>query len=83
MNCNFEIDHKSHDATLNFKFSEFKELRSFQDALTLIFIICADYQLDPELELEDFQQIIESSKESGKEGISFYINEDGLEAQAI
>lgn len=83
MNCNFEIDHKTHDATLNFKFSDFKDLRSHQDALTLIFIICADYQLDPELELEDFQGIIESSKESGKEGISFFISEDGLEAQPV
>lgn len=83
MNCNFVIDQKSHDARLTFKFNDFKDLKDYQNALTLIFIVSGDYQLDPELELEDFQGIIESSKESGKEAITFFINEEGLEAQAI
>lgn len=82
MNCHFEIDPKTQDAKLTFAFSELKELKDYQNALTLLFIVSADYQLDPEFEMEEFQEIIESSKESGKNNISFFISEDGLEAQA-
>lgn len=79
----FNVDQKTHDCTLKFAYKSFQSQKDYVNALTLLFMVCGDYQLDPELELEDFQQIISASQESGKEHICFYIGEEGLEAQAI
>ena len=69
----FHVDQKTHDCTLKFAYSSFESQKDYVNALTLLFMVCGDYQLDPELELEDFQQIISSSQESGKDHICFYI----------
>jgi hypothetical protein len=78
----FKVDPKNQECTLTFQFSNFTSPASYQNALSLIFIVCADFQLDPELEMADFEEIIQASKESGKDAITFFISEEGLEAQA-
>lgn len=83
MQSEFNVDPKTHDSTLKFAFSNFKGPKDYTNALTLLFMVCGDYQLDPELEMEDFEEIIQSTKESGKDSICFYISEEGLEAQAV
>ncbi len=83
MNTNITIDPKSFEASITFKFEDYKAPKDFKDSLAIISMIAGDYSLDPELELEDFQQLIDQGKEAGKTSISFSVSEEGLEAEFL
>ena len=45
-------------------------------------IVCADFYLDPELELEQLEEIITKGKEENKQ-IEILIDEEGIELEFI
>ena len=44
-------------------------------------MIAWDYSVDPELELEDLQEIVNKGKEEEAQKLIFLINEDEIEAE--
>lgn len=62
-----------------FETKNFTKEKDFKEALAIIFMVCGDYYLDPELEVEDLQGFLEKASEKKKDKLALYISEDGLE----
>ena len=81
MNVDVKIDRKTLDAKVEFKFENISGLEDLMDSVAIISMIAGDFSLDPELELEDFQELVLNGKSAGNNSIIFDIGEDGIEAE--
>jgi hypothetical protein len=81
MNVNISIDRKTLDAKVEFKFDKINGLEDLMDSVAIISMIAGDFSLDPELDLEDLQELVNNGKEQGSKSIIFEIGEDGIEAE--
>ena len=75
----FQKDHQS--ASLSFKVDDFKDLLSRQECLAILSLTAADFYLDPELGMDDLEELVEQARESKKQSLIFYLHEDGLELE--
>jgi hypothetical protein len=81
MNVDITIDEKSLDAIVTFKLADFKGTKSFKDALAIVMMIAGDFSLDPEMEVEDLEEIVEKGNNDEASKLIFFINEDEIEAE--
>lgn len=81
MKVDITIDEKSLSSIVSFDLADFSTPKSYKDTLAIIMMIAADYSLDPELELEDLENIVNSGKENNDKKVVFVINEDEIEAE--
>ena len=82
MLVNIEIIEKPELSTqATFQLESFSAPKDYKEALAIIFMISADYYLDPELEIEDFQNIIKQGKEKSSVSLILLVNEDGIELE--
>lgn len=82
MLVNIEIIQKPEVHTkASFELAHFNSDKDLKESLAIIFMISADYYLDPELELDDLQGFIEQGRNNHKEKIALFISEDGLELE--
>ena len=75
------IDAKTTDAEIKFEFALIKDIKDTMDSVAIISMIAGDYSLDPELDLEDFKELVNKGLTGGNKYITFDINEDGIEAE--
>ena len=64
-----------------FKLENFKTDNDFKQALAIIFMVSADYYLDPELEVENLVEFVNSGRENSKNNLTLEASEDGLELE--
>lgn len=76
----FTLNDKEQIATLCIKPQDLNTEQNLNDFFALFAIICADFYLDPELEKEEFSQILESAREK-EHNIFIEISEDGIELE--
>ena len=81
MNVNISFHPKDHMAFLNFSVEDFKSDLQLKECLAIVAIICGDFYLDPELEIEDIEQFVEAAKEKQKTQLVFELSEEGLELE--
>lgn len=79
MLLDIEFNKDEETAELTFEVERFKDERDTKLAIAIVTTFCGDFALDPELEPEDFAEIIEQVKAKGKTQFTFLINEDGVE----
>ncbi len=84
MLVNIEIIEKPELITkASFELANFKTEKDLKEGLAIVFMVAADYYLDPELELEDFANLIEQGKEKSKAIMALAVSEDGLELEFL
>jgi hypothetical protein len=81
MQLDISIDEKTLDAQLSFKLSDFKSAKHYKDALAIIMMVAGDYSLDPEMEIEDLEDIVQKGMDEQAQKVIFFINEDEIEAE--
>lgn len=75
-----DIDKFSGGYLLNFPIHQFKSENDCKMAIAIVTCFAYDHELDPELDVEDMQEIIDKTKELAKESFTFTISEDdGIE----
>lgn len=82
MLVDFKIDPKAQCALIKFNPQNISSDKDTKDLLSLMTIVCADFYLDPELELEQLEEIITKGKEENKQ-IEILIDEEGIELEFI
>jgi len=70
-------DHEQVDIT--FYCDAFTTPRHYREAIHIVTCFSYEFDLDPELEDEDLEEIIEKTRELEKEEFTFNINEEGIE----
>ncbi len=77
------VDPKSLDAFIRLEVENLKDEKSYKDSVAIISMIAGDYNLDPELEVSDLQEMAKMALDKGMKAILFDINEDGVEAELV
>jgi len=80
MNVDININPKTLDCDLVFAVANFKTPVDFKNAIAIICMVSGDFSLDPELEVEDLEEIVATAKEKESKNVNFYIGEGGVEA---
>lgn len=84
MQVNIEIIEKPEIGTkATFNIKDFNTPKDFKESMAIIFMICADYYLDPELEIEDLIGFIEQAKERTKDKLALFADESGIELEFL
>ncbi len=78
-----DIDFNKDDETalLTFEVERFKSEKDIKLAIAIVTTFCADFALDPELEVEDFTDLLDQIEAKNKKHFTFFINEDGIEVE--
>lgn len=79
MKIDIDFNKDEQSAYLTFYNCEFKEKRDFIVAISTIEIFSGDFSLDPELEIEDLEDILKQSKQKNSDKFIVIINEDEIE----
>lgn len=84
MLVNIEIIEKPEIYTqASFELEHFKSDKDYKEAMAIIFMISADYYLDPELGPEDLQELVVQGREKSKVKMALQASEDGLELEFL
>lgn len=84
MLVNIEIIEKPELATkASFELKNLQSEKDYKEALAIIFMISADYYLDPELEIEDLKEYVHQGRDKDKSLITIFFDEEGLELEFI
>ncbi len=81
MLVDINIDPKTFDASVKFELENFSSSTSFKSSIAIITMIAGDYSLDPELEVEDLEEMVTMALKDSKTSLIFTISEDGIEAE--
>ncbi|MCT4641794.1 MAG: hypothetical protein N4A33_05800 [Bacteriovoracaceae bacterium] len=81
MKCDITIDEKNLECNLTFNLGDFTDQKNYKDALTVVSMVSGDYHLDPEIELDDFIELVSKGKSDNKQVITFSINEEEIGAE--
>ena len=71
-------DAKDHTYTLTVKIDQFKTLRDYEVLHNLINAISLDFDLDPEISVEDLKNIVVEAKKEESTEISCEIGPEGI-----
>lgn len=74
-------DHKEHTYTMTIKIDQFKNLREYETIHNLINAISLDFDLDPEVTLEDLKKIVAEAKIESAEEITIEIGIEGIDIE--
>lgn len=74
-------DGKDHTYTLTIKIDQFKTLKDYETLHNLINAISLDFDLDPEITLEDLKNIVTESKKEEAEVVTCEIGPEGIDIE--
>lgn len=74
-------DAKDHTYTLTVKLDQFKNLREYETIHNLINAISLDFDLDPEISVEDLKNIVAEAKKEEAEMITCEIGPEGIDIE--
>lgn len=74
-------DAKNHTYTLSIKIDQFKTLRDYEVLHNLINAISLDFDLDPEISVEDLKNIVHEAKNEESTEITCEIGPDGIDVE--
>lgn len=74
-------DAKDHTFTLTIKIDQFKTLRDYELTHNLINAISLDFDLDPEISIEDLKNIVAEAKKEESDMITCEIGPEGIDIE--
>ena len=74
-------DAKDHTYTLTIKIDQFKTLRDYDTFHNLINAVSLDFDLDPEISVEDLKNIVIEAKKEEAEEITCEIGTEGIDIE--
>jgi hypothetical protein len=74
-------DAKDHSYTLTVKLDQFKTLRDYEVLHNLINAISLDFDLDPEISIDDLKNIVAEAKKEESTEITCEIGTDGIDVE--
>lgn len=74
-------DAKDHTYTITIKIDQFKTLRDYDTFHNLINAISLDFDLDPEISVEDLKNIVIEAKKEEAEEVTCEIGTDGIDVE--
>lgn len=74
-------DAKDHTYTITVKIEQFKSLRDYEVLHNLINAISLDFDLDPEISVEDLKNIVVEAKKEESTEISCEIGPEGIDVE--
>lgn len=74
-------DTKDHTYTLTIKIDQFKNLKEYETIHNLINAISLDFDLDPEITLEDLKNIVAEARKEEAEEVTCEIGPDGIDVE--
>jgi hypothetical protein len=74
-------DAKDHTYTLTIKIDQFKTLRDYDTFHNLINAISLDFDLDPEISVEDLKNIVTEAKDEEAEVVTCEIGPEGIDIE--
>lgn len=74
-------DAKDHSYTLSVKLDQFKTLRDYELLHNLINAISLDFDLDPEISIDDLKNIVAEAKKEESLEITCEIGADGIDVE--
>ncbi len=74
-------DAKDHTYTLKVKIDQYKTLRDYEVMHNLINAISLDFDLDPEISIEDLKNIVAEARKEEAEEISCEIGPEGIDIE--
>lgn len=74
-------DAKDHTYTLTIKLDQFKNLREYETIHNLINAISLDFDLDPEISIEDLKNIVAEARKEEAEVITCEIGPEGIDIE--
>ncbi len=80
MKVDISINPKTLDCDVVFEVENFKSPIDYKNSIAIICMVAGDFSLDPELEVEDLEEIVASAIEKESKKVNFYIGEGGVEA---
>lgn len=83
MKCNIDVNPKTYECTLEFTLKDYASEKDYQNSLAIIAMVSGDYNLDPEIELDEFKELITKGLDDKKDIIQFLIDEEGIEAELL
>lgn len=74
-------DAKDHTFTLTIKIDQFKTLKDYEVLHNLINAISLDFDLDPEISVEDLKNIVAEAKKEESSEVTCEIGPDGIDVE--
>lgn len=74
-------DPKDHTYTLTVKIDQFKTLRDYEVLHNLLNAISLDFDLDPEISIEDLKNIVADAKKEDATEVSCEIGPEGIDIE--
>ncbi|MGZ3788045.1 MAG: hypothetical protein ACXVLQ_05945 [Bacteriovorax sp.] len=74
-------DAKDHTYTISIKIDQFKTLRDYEVIHNLINAISLDFDLDPEISIEDLKNIVIEARKEEAEEITCEIGPEGIDIE--
>lgn len=74
-------DAKDHTYTLTIKLDQFKNLREYETIHNLINAISLDFDLDPEITIEDLKNIVAEARKEEAEEVTCEIGPEGIDIE--
>lgn len=74
-------DAKDHTFTIAVKLDQFKTLRDYEIIHNLINALSLEFDLDPEISVEDLKTIVHEAKEEESSEITCEIGPDGIDVE--
>lgn len=74
-------DSKDHSYTLTVKIDQFKTLKDYETLHNLINAIALDFDLDPEISVDDLKNIVAEAKKEESTEITCDIGKDGIDVE--
>lgn len=74
-------DAKDHTYTITIKVDQFKTLRDYETIHNLVNAISLDFDLDPEISIEDLKNIVIEAKKEEAEEVTCEIGTEGIDIE--
>lgn len=81
MKIDITQDSKDHTYTITVKIEQFKTLKDYEVLHNLINAISLDFDLDPEISMEDLKNIVAESKKEEAEEVICEIGPEGIDIE--
>lgn len=81
MKIDIQQDSKDHTFTLTIKIDQFKTQKDYETLHNLINAISLDFDLDPEISIEDLKKITSEARNEEAEEIVCDIGQDGIDVE--
>ncbi len=81
MKIDITQDSKDHTFTITVKIEQFKTLKDYETLHNLINAISLDFDLDPEVTVEDLKNIVVEAKKEESDEITCEIGKDGIDVE--